>query len=258
MMLRLRLLIALVVVSAVVRALQVRPTVWSVFGDIAAKTGASNLGQGFPDWDPPEFVLDSLRRSVSHQYTRPAGHPQLVELLAERYENHLDHEVHPMNNIAITVGASQALFLTLTTLLERGDEIVMFDPFFELYTKQIKLTGATPKFVPLGGAAATLDNPWALNVDALRESVLARVSSFVLLSAGSNASTPTPTPTPTLHPLPPLPHHPHLLPNPLPPLTPPLLPHTARRISGAGLNRASVKRTRRRCRQCAFSRCGIA
>mmetsp|Transcript_5513 Transcript_5513/g.9043 ORF Transcript_5513/g.9043 Transcript_5513/m.9043 type:complete len:470 (+) Transcript_5513:3-1412(+) len=173
-----------VLVFDVIRALKTQ-TVWTVFGDIASKTGSSNLGQGFPDWDPPQFVMDSLRQSLtglSHQYTRPAGHPQLVKLLAERYEQHLNQEVDPMKNVAVTVGASQALFLALTTLLAKGDEIIMFDPFFELYTKQISLTGAVPKFVTLGGEAATLENPWALDIAALRKAVTSKTRVLLLNS----------------------------------------------------------------------------
>lgn len=147
------------------------PSVWTVFGELAAKTGASNLGQGFPDWNPPSFVLDSLRDAVStpfHQYTRPAGHPPLVELLAERYSRHLNRRVHPFEEVAITVGASQALYLALMTFVKPGDEVVIFEPFFDLYLKQIKLTGGVPKYVALGGKAATPQDPWALDIDTLR------------------------------------------------------------------------------------------
>lgn len=159
-----------------------RPTVWSVFGDLASTTGSTNLGQGFPDWDTPEFVLDSLKSSVSHQYTKSSGYLPLVELLSKRYSLHLNRLVDPLRNIAITVGASQALFLTLTTLLKKDDEIIIFEPFFELYTKQIALTGATPRFVPLGGTVATLDNPWALNIEALREAITPRTKILLLNS----------------------------------------------------------------------------
>jgi len=159
-----------------------RPTVWSVFGDLASKTGSTNLGQGFPDWDTPDFVLDSLKSSVSHQYTKSSGYVPLVELLSKRYSLHLNRRIDPLRNIAITVGASQALFLTLTTLLKKDDEIIIFEPFFELYTKQIALTGAIPRFVPLGGSVATLDNPWALNIDALRKAITSRTKILLLNS----------------------------------------------------------------------------
>jgi aspartate/methionine/tyrosine aminotransferase len=148
-----------------------KPTVWSVFGELATKTNAANLGQGFPDWDPPDFVTDafqSVAKSTYHQYTRPSGHIPLVELIGERYSRHLQTPIDPINNIVITVGASQALYLTLMNFLGKDDEIVLFEPFFDLYLKQIKLIGAMPKFVPLGGASATLDDPWALDLDLLR------------------------------------------------------------------------------------------
>lgn len=144
------------------------PSVWSVFGDLAGKTGACNLGQGFPDWQSPKFVLDALQRTTSHQYTRSSGFIPLVNLLAARYGAHLNHYVDPMTNIAVTVGASQALYLALTTMLKEHDEVVMFDPYFELYSKQIALTKATQVFVPLGGSCSTQLNPWALDVDALK------------------------------------------------------------------------------------------
>jgi aspartate/methionine/tyrosine aminotransferase len=159
-------------VSCNTESLQMPSSVWTVFGELAAKTGACNLGQGFPDWSPPQFVLDSLKAAVEtpfHQYTRPAGHPPLVELLAARYSQHFDRNVDPFNEMAVTVGASQALYLALSSFLNANDEIVLFEPFFDLYLKQIKLTGATPKFVPLGGKYASLADPWALDIDALKK-----------------------------------------------------------------------------------------
>jgi aspartate/methionine/tyrosine aminotransferase len=147
-------------------------SVWTVFGELAAKTDASNLGQGFPDWDPPQFLLDSLRAAVDtkyHQYTRPAGHPPLVELLAAKYSEHLDRTVDPFNEVAVTVGASQALYLALTLFLKANEEVVLFEPFFDLYGKQIKLTGAIPKYVSLGGRCATASDPWALDIETLKK-----------------------------------------------------------------------------------------
>ena len=161
------------------------PSVWAVFGELAAKYGASNLGQGFPDWSPPQFILDALKLTAEtsfHQYTRPAGHPPLVELLARRYSLHLDRTVDAYNELSITVGASQALYLSLITLLQRGDEVVMFEPFFDLYLKQIKLTGAEPRFVSLGGAAATAADPWALDLAALERAITPRTRVLILNS----------------------------------------------------------------------------
>ncbi len=113
-------------------------------------------------------MLNALHCTNSHQYTRPAGFTPLVELLAQRYSTHLKHKVDPLNHIAVTVGASQALYLALISMLQKGDEVITFDPYFELYSKQIALTKATQVFVPLGGRNASKLNPWALDVAALR------------------------------------------------------------------------------------------
>ena len=138
------------------------PTVWSEFGRLAAEynnsnSNLANLGQGFPDWPPPEFAVQSLvsaatdtsSTSSPHQYTRTAGHPNLVKQLARRYSKHLDQPINPMAEVAVTVGASQALYLCLQTLVQPGEEVILFEPFFDLYVNQIKLAGGTPVYVPL-------------------------------------------------------------------------------------------------------------
>ena len=111
---------------------------------------------------PPKFLTDSLldvaksNNNQFHQYTRPAGHIPLVKLIAERYSKHLKRSIDPLEEVSITVGASQALFIALSILLKEDDEIVLFEPFFDLYEKQIRLTGAKVVYVPLGFKS---DNP---------------------------------------------------------------------------------------------------
>ena len=170
------------------------PSVWTVFGGLASATNACNLGQGFPDWAPPQFMLDSLRDAIDspfHQYTRPAGHPQLVELLGERYSKHMGREIDPYREVTVTVGASQALFLTLTTLLEPGDEVAMFDPYFDLYLKQLKAIApkSVPKFITLGSAVgeeansrATETDPWAVDVKSLERAITDKTKILLLNS----------------------------------------------------------------------------
>lgn len=131
------------------------PTVWSEFGRMGQQFKVANLGQGFPDWLPPQFALDSLVEAAMdsarspHQYTRTAGHPSLVHGLAGRYSIHMQRKIDPMNQIAVTIGASQALYLSLQTLVKPGDEVILFEPFFDLYVNQVRLAGGVPVFVPL-------------------------------------------------------------------------------------------------------------
>jgi kynurenine--oxoglutarate transaminase/cysteine-S-conjugate beta-lyase/glutamine--phenylpyruvate transaminase len=186
------------------------PTVWSEFGRLAQMRSESgmdlaNLGQGFPDWPPPDFAVRGLvdaasSSTSSHQYTRTAGHPALVRQLARRYSTHMDRSIDPMGEVAVTVGASQALYLCLQTLVEPGicDEVILFEPFFDLYANQIRLAGGVPVYVPLtfvpgtssssssssivGGGGGT----WILESDRLRERMSHAKTCAVILNSPHN------------------------------------------------------------------------
>jgi kynurenine--oxoglutarate transaminase/cysteine-S-conjugate beta-lyase/glutamine--phenylpyruvate transaminase len=175
------------------------PTVWTEFNRLAQKHDPVNLGQGFPDWLPPKFAVDSLVEAVldsaqsPHQYTRSAGHPNLVNQLARRYSIHMRKEIDPMNEVAVTVGASQALYLSLQTLVQPGDEVILFEPFFDLYVNQVKLAGGTPVFVPLRFVPYTdkIDGQdedevrggdWMLDRDELMKVVSPRTKAIILNS----------------------------------------------------------------------------
>mmetsp|Transcript_24517 Transcript_24517/g.51001 ORF Transcript_24517/g.51001 Transcript_24517/m.51001 type:complete len:544 (-) Transcript_24517:1082-2713(-) len=170
------------------------PTVWSEFGRLAQENEVVNLGQGFPDWLPPDFAIESLVEAVQdsaqspHQYTRPAGHPSLVKQLARRYSAHLRKEIDPMNEVAVTVGASQALYLSLQTLIKPGDEVILFEPFFDLYVNQVKLAGGTPVFVPLtfvpydDSEDVISGGEWVLERDSLMQAVTTKTKAIILNS----------------------------------------------------------------------------
>jgi kynurenine--oxoglutarate transaminase/cysteine-S-conjugate beta-lyase/glutamine--phenylpyruvate transaminase len=170
------------------------PTVWTEFSRIGQENEVVNLGQGFPDWLPPKFAIDSLVEAVldsaqsPHQYTRSAGHPNLVNQLATRYSTHMRREIDPFTEIAVTVGASQALYLSLQTLVQPGDEVLMFEPFFDLYVNQVKLAGGTPIFVPLTfvpyeeNEDVITGGDWILEPEALNKVVNTRTKAIILNS----------------------------------------------------------------------------
>ncbi|CAM9251166.1 unnamed protein product [Scytosiphon promiscuus] len=163
-----------------VRSNSAGPTVWSEFSALAAETGASvNLGQGFPDWNPPDFVVAAAQKALSqgfHQYTRTAGHPRLVQLLAKRYSKHFGKDVDPFSQVAITIGASQALYVSFQAILSPGDEVVLLEPFFDLYLGQIRMAGGVAVQVPLG----VEDGEWRLDAEALRSVITPRTRAIVV------------------------------------------------------------------------------
>ena len=172
------------------------PTVWSEFGRLAQEGNENmvNLGQGFPDWLPPDFAIQSLVEAVQdsaqspHQYTRPAGHPKLVQQLARRYSAHLRKEIDPFSEVAVTVGASQALYLSLQTLIKPGDEVILFEPFFDLYENQVKLAGGKPVYVPLNFVPYDESNEvvtggdWILVRETLMKTVNTKTKAIILNS----------------------------------------------------------------------------
>lgn len=172
-----------------------KATVWTEFGKLTeTHTIKANLGQGFPNWNPPSFCRESLVETVMdetstsnnlHQYTRTAGHPKLVNELSTRYSAHLREKIDPFENVAITVGASQALYLALQTLIEENDEIIVFEPFFDLYINQIKLAGGKPIPVPLTFVPYDDKNgggEWILEQQVLEQYVNAKTRAIILNS----------------------------------------------------------------------------
>jgi kynurenine---oxoglutarate transaminase / cysteine-S-conjugate beta-lyase / glutamine---phenylpyruvate transaminase len=184
-----------------------KSTVWTEFSRIAQECSnrrnqsVVNLGQGFPDWLPPPFAIESLVAAALessgsnnsnsgvgsiHQYTRPAGHPNLVQQLARRYSLHMNQPIDAMKEVAVTVGASQALYLTLQVILQPGDEVILFEPFFDLYLNQIRLAGGTPVFVPLEFKPYDDNNfsggDWTLNKDTLQQKVGPRTKAIIFNS----------------------------------------------------------------------------
>jgi kynurenine--oxoglutarate transaminase/cysteine-S-conjugate beta-lyase/glutamine--phenylpyruvate transaminase len=129
--------------------------VWHEFTPLAAKVKAVNLGQGFPGWLPPKFVQNSLSEVsttsnfLEQQYARSQGHLPLCEAIASRYTSMLGRTVNPMTEVAISNGASGALFQTIHGFVDPGDEVVLITPAFDLYFAQTETAGGVCRTVPL-------------------------------------------------------------------------------------------------------------
>jgi N-succinyldiaminopimelate aminotransferase len=128
------------------------PTVFAEMSALAAATGAINLGQGFPDEDGPVEVLDAAVdaiRSGLNQYPPGRGTPDLRRAVAEHQARWYGLDIDPEREVLVTAGATEALAATLLALVEPGDEVVTFEPFYDAYGALIRLTGAEHVTVPL-------------------------------------------------------------------------------------------------------------
>jgi N-succinyldiaminopimelate aminotransferase len=127
----------------------------SIFAEMSAlamRTGSINLGQGFPDEDGPAVVLEAARQSISdgvNQYPPGRGMPVLLEAIARHQQRFYDLTVDPETEVLVTAGATEALSATLLALLEPGDEVVTFEPFYDAYGGLIALAGGVHRTVRL-------------------------------------------------------------------------------------------------------------
>jgi N-succinyldiaminopimelate aminotransferase len=132
----------------------------TVFGEmsaLAARTGAINLGQGFPDTDGPDVVKRAAIRAITegrgNQYPPAHGVPELRRAIAAHQQRFYRIDIDPDTDVVVATGASEAIAATLLALLEPGDEVVMFAPWFDLYAAATSLAAATRVSVPLAGPA---------------------------------------------------------------------------------------------------------
>ncbi|MEV4666834.1 aminotransferase class I/II-fold pyridoxal phosphate-dependent enzyme [Microbacterium sp. LWO12-1.2] len=131
----------------------VAPTIFAEMSAAAARTGAINLGQGFPDEDGPAEVLEAARAAIANganQYPPGRGIPDLLAAISEHQRRFYGLEVDPEREIIVTAGATEALTATLLALIEGADdEVVVFEPYYDSYAAAAALAGATLRTVPL-------------------------------------------------------------------------------------------------------------
>ena len=135
-------------------------TIFAEMTALANATGAINLGQGFPDTDGPRAVLDAAVEAIRggrNQYPPGPGVPELRQAVAEHQQRFYGLDVDPDTEVLVTVGATEAIASALLALCEPGDEVVMFEPYFDSYAASVSLAGAVRRTVVLRGPDFALD-----------------------------------------------------------------------------------------------------
>jgi N-succinyldiaminopimelate aminotransferase len=127
-------------------------TVFAEMSALAQRTGSINLGQGFPDRDGPVEVSEAAVaaiRSGRNQYPPGPGIPELRNAIAAHQRRFYGTELDPDAEVLVTAGATEAITAALLSLCETGDEVIVFEPFYDSYGAAIAMAGAQRRVVPL-------------------------------------------------------------------------------------------------------------
>lgn len=127
---------------------------------ISNEYGAINLSQGFPDFDPPRPLTDRLAEVAHegpHQYAITWGAKNFRDALAAKQSRLTGLPIDPERNVVVTCGSTEAMMAAMMTVVNPGDKVVIFSPFYENYSADTILSGAEPVFIPLVPPTFTFD-----------------------------------------------------------------------------------------------------
>jgi methionine aminotransferase len=139
---------------------RVGTTIFTVMSRLAAETGAINLGQGFPDFQPPERLRKLVAEHLAaghNQYAPMAGLPALLAAIAESAARRHGWRIDPQAEITVTAGGTEALFAAIHAVVRAGDEVILLDPSYDSYGPAVELAGGRVVHVPLSIADFGID-----------------------------------------------------------------------------------------------------
>ncbi|QBX55743.1 pyridoxal phosphate-dependent aminotransferase [Nocardioides seonyuensis] len=161
------------------RVASIPPTIFSEMSSLAVRTGALNLGQGFPDVDGPPSVVAAAAealRNGANQYTPGAGIAPLRAAVARHQQRHYGIELDPETEVVVTTGCTEAIAAALLGLVDPGDEVVVLEPYYDSYLAMIEMCGGVRRPVTLRAPDFRLD------VEELRAAVGPRARVLLLNS----------------------------------------------------------------------------
>jgi methionine aminotransferase len=154
-------------------------TVFTTMSHLATQYNAVNLGQGFPDFEMSEDLVELVSKAMRdglNQYAPMAGLPILCEQIAEKASDLYNAEIHPSTDVTVTPGGTYAIYTALTTVLEPGDEVIVFEPAYDSYIPNIEINGAVPVLIPLQFPGYSI--PW----DVVKSKITAKTKMIMINS----------------------------------------------------------------------------
>ncbi|KAJ5632513.1 kynurenine aminotransferase [Penicillium lividum] len=168
-----------------------RQDVWSIVNEAAAASPVQpivNMGQGFFGYNPPKFAIDAakdaLDRVECNQYSPTKGRPRLKKAIADAYSPFFGRTLNPDTEVAITTGANEGMLSAFMGFIEPGDEVIVFEPFFDQYISNIEMPGGTIRYVPLhppkdGATRTSSASEWAIDFEELENTINSKTRMIV-------------------------------------------------------------------------------
>ncbi|XP_071822044.1 kynurenine aminotransferase-like isoform X3 [Apostichopus japonicus] len=165
-------------------------SVWVEFIALANETKSINLGQGFPNFAPPDNIVTDLVEATTNsgplmnQYTRAGGHPRLVKIVSEMYGEYFNRKIDPMTEVLVSVGAYGSLYYALMSHVNPGDEVIIIEPSFDSYEPVVLMAGGKPRHVPLRPARDDVESTadWKLDKAELEAAFTEKTKAIVVNS----------------------------------------------------------------------------
>lgn len=154
-------------------------TIFTVMSQLAAETNAVNLGQGFPDFPMDSQLTDMVNKAMKdgyNQYVHMNGWPLLRQRIAEKVQKLYHTSVNPDTEITVTPGGTYAIYTALTTILQPGDEVIVFEPSYDSYVPNIEINGGIPVYVSLQYPDYSI--PW----EEVKQKVTAQTKAIIINS----------------------------------------------------------------------------
>jgi aspartate/methionine/tyrosine aminotransferase len=158
-------------------------TIFTTMSRLALEHGAVNLAQGFPDFDGPQFVKDAAVAALQaghNQYAPMAGIPALKQAVAARWKAANGAEIDPDACVTVTSGCTEAIAAALLGVLNPGDEVILFEPFYDSYRACVAMAGGVPRFVALRPYTEGHDRGFRFDPDELRKSFTPKTRAVLL------------------------------------------------------------------------------
>src|SRR6185295_14012465 len=154
-------------------------TIFTVMSGLANQHNAINLGQGFPDYQMNEELMKKVSEVMQkgwNQYVPMQGYMPLRESIADKVEYLYKTKIDPGTQITITPGGTYAIYTALTTILQPGDEVIIFEPGYDSYIPNVEINGAVPVLIDLEFPE------YSINWEEVKQKITARTKAIMINS----------------------------------------------------------------------------